>query len=100
MEPTCRGLGRWNLPYIVCGTARGPDNDLSARRSPPRHMGAAKERGTSEAEMIRTAVRHELLGAPPGRTERARRRARLLAALGTSVYPTGYLDELRAGWGS
>jgi hypothetical protein len=64
---------------------------------------AAKERGTSEAELIRTAVRHELLGAPPGQAERAQRRARLLAALGTldsSVYPAGYLDELRAGWRS
>jgi len=62
---------------------------------------AAKERGTSEAELIRTAVRHELLGAPAGHAERAQRRARLLAAMGTldsSVYPSGYLDELRAGW--
>ena len=64
---------------------------------------AAKERGTSEAELIRTAVRHELLGAPPGQAERAQRRARLLAALGTldsSVYPAGYLDEMRSGWRS
>lgn len=62
---------------------------------------AAKERGGSEAELIRTALRHELLGAPPGQAERAQRRARLLAAMGTldsSVYPSGYLDELRAGW--
>ena len=62
---------------------------------------AAKERGTSEAELIRTAVRHELLGAPPGQAERAQKRARLLAALATidsSSYPAGYLDELRAGW--
>ncbi len=62
---------------------------------------AAKERGISEAELIRTAVRHELLGTPPGQEERAQRRARLLAAMGTfdsSVYPSGYLDELRAGW--
>ena len=62
---------------------------------------AAEERGTSEAELIRTAVRHELLGAPPGQAERAQRRARLLAAMGqldSSVYPAGYLDELRAGW--
>lgn len=62
---------------------------------------AAKERGTSEAELIRTAVRHELLGAPAGQAERGRQRARLLAAMGTldsSVYPSGYLDELRAGW--
>jgi metal-responsive CopG/Arc/MetJ family transcriptional regulator len=62
---------------------------------------AAKERGTSEAELIRTAVRHELLGAPAGQAERAQQRARLLAAMGTldrSVYPSGYLDELRAGW--
>lgn len=62
---------------------------------------AAKERGTSEAELIRTAVRHELLGAPAGQAERAQRRARLLAAMGTldrHAYPTGYLAELRAGW--
>ena len=64
---------------------------------------AAKERGTSKAELIRTAVRHELLGAPAGQAERAARRARLLAAMGTvdgSVYPSGYLDELRSGWRS
>lgn len=62
---------------------------------------AAKERGASEAELIRTAVRHELLGAPPGQAERMRQRARLLAAMGkldSSVYPEGYLEELRAGW--
>lgn len=62
---------------------------------------AAKERGTSEAELIRTAVRHELLGAPVGPAERAQQRARLLAAMGTldrSVYPSAYLDERRAGW--
>lgn len=64
---------------------------------------AAKERGTSEAELIRTSVRHELLGAPPGQAERAKRRARLLAAMGSldsSVYPAGYLDELRGAWRS
>jgi len=62
---------------------------------------AAKERGTSEAELIRTAVRHELLGMPADQAERARRRARLLAAMGqldSSVYPAGYLDELRGQW--
>ncbi len=62
---------------------------------------AAKERGTSEAELIRTAIRHELLGAPPDQAERRQRRARLLAAMGTlerSVYPSGYLDEVRTGW--
>jgi metal-responsive CopG/Arc/MetJ family transcriptional regulator len=64
---------------------------------------AAKERGTSEAELIRTAVRHELLGAPAGQAERGERRARLLAATGTldsSVYPPSYLAELRAQWRS
>jgi len=53
---------------------------------------AARERGMSEAELIRTAIRHELLGAPPGQAERARRRARLLAAVGTldsSTFPAG-----------
>lgn len=62
---------------------------------------AAKERDMSEAELIRTAIRHELLGAPAGQAERAQRRAQLLAAMGTldsSVYPDGYLEELRAGW--
>ncbi len=62
---------------------------------------AAKERGTSEAELIRTAVRHELLGAPADQRERAERRARLLAAMGkldSSTYPADYLDELRAQW--
>jgi Ribbon-helix-helix protein, copG family len=62
---------------------------------------AAKERGTSEAELIRMAVRHELLGAPADQQERAQRRARLLGAMGkldSSVYPSGYLDELRAQW--
>ncbi len=62
---------------------------------------AAKERGTSEAELIRTAVRHELLGAPADQRERAQRRVRLLAAMGkldSSTYPADYLDELRAQW--
>jgi metal-responsive CopG/Arc/MetJ family transcriptional regulator len=62
---------------------------------------AARERGTSEAELIRTAVRHELLGAPANQEERAQRRARLLAAMGkldSAVYPSGYLDEMRAEW--
>lgn len=62
---------------------------------------AAKERGTSQAELIRTAIRHELLGAPPGQAERAVKRARLLAAVGSldsTVYPDGYLDEVRTGW--
>jgi metal-responsive CopG/Arc/MetJ family transcriptional regulator len=64
---------------------------------------AARARGTSEAELIRTAVRHELLGAPAGQPERAARRARLLASMGSvdhSVYAPGYLDELRSGWRS
>lgn len=55
----------------------------------------------SETELIRAAIRHELLGAPAGQAERGQRRARLLAAMGTldsSVYPSGYLEELRAGW--
>lgn len=62
---------------------------------------AAVERGSSEADLIRTAIRHELLGAPPEQAERAQRRARLLAAMGSfdeSVYPPGYLDEVRTGW--
>ncbi len=63
----------------------------------------AKERGTSEAELIRSAVRHELLGAPPEQAERARRRARLLAAMGeldSSAYSADYLGELREQWRS
>ncbi|WP_249010367.1 CopG family transcriptional regulator [Conexibacter sp. DBS9H8] len=62
---------------------------------------AARDRGTSEAELIRTAVRHELLGAPAGQAERATRRARLLQAIGSSdpaVFPPGYLDDVRSGW--
>jgi hypothetical protein len=61
---------------------------------------AAGERRISEAELIRTAVRHELLGAPPGQAECAQRRGRLLAAMGSldrHTYPLGYLDELRTG---
>lgn len=91
------------LPYAMCGSV--VDVVKTTVYLPPElHRDlkqAAKERGTSEAELIRTAVRHELLGAPAGQVERARRRARLLAAMGTldtSVYPSGYLDELRAGW--
>lgn len=59
---------------------------------------AARERGTSEAGLIRTAVRRELLGAPADQQERAQRRARLLGAVGkldSSTYATGYLGELR-----
>lgn len=62
---------------------------------------AARERGTSEADLIRTAITHELLGAPPGQAERAQRRARLIAAMGTvddSVYPVDYLRDLRSAW--
>jgi metal-responsive CopG/Arc/MetJ family transcriptional regulator len=62
---------------------------------------AAQERGMSDAELIRTAIRHELLGAPTGQGYRAQQRARLLAAIGSldsGVYPAGYLDEVRAGW--
>jgi metal-responsive CopG/Arc/MetJ family transcriptional regulator len=61
----------------------------------------AKARGTSEAELIRTAIRHELLGAPADQPERVRKRERLLAAVGSldsTVYPDGYLNEVRAGW--
>jgi hypothetical protein len=57
--------------------------------------------GTSKAEVIHTAVRHELLGASADQQERARRRARLLAAMGKldgTVYPVGHLDDLRAEW--
>jgi hypothetical protein len=82
--------------------ARWEDDDLLAGRAPPGDQaGGGKARGTSEAELIRTAVRHELLGAPVDQQERARRRARLLAAMGkldSSAYPSGYLDELRAQW--
>ena len=85
----------WYIRLVVKTTIYLPDE---------LHQGikhAAKERGTSEAELIRTAVRHELLGAPADQQERAQRRARLLAAMGkldSSAYPSGYLDELRAPW--
>ena len=87
----------WYDAFVVKTTIYLPDDLHQALKL------AAKERRTSEAELIRTAVRHELLGAPPGQAERAERRARLLAALGTldsSVYPAEYLEELRAGWRS
>lgn len=61
----------------------------------------ARERATSEADLIRTAIRHEIDGAPPEQRARAERHARLMAVLGTvgpEVYPPGYLEELRAGW--
>jgi metal-responsive CopG/Arc/MetJ family transcriptional regulator len=61
---------------------------------------AAKERGTSEAELIRAAVRHELLGAPPGQAERAQRRARLLAAMGTLDSLATQVIEMGAREGS
>jgi hypothetical protein len=85
----------WYIPRVVKTTIYLPDE---------LHQGikhAAKERGTSEAELIRTAVRHELLGAPADQQERAQRRGRLLAAMGkldSSAYPADYLDELRAQW--
>jgi hypothetical protein len=85
----------WYIQTVVKTTIYLPDE---------LHQGikhAARERGTSEAELIRTAVRHELLGAPADQQERAQRRARLLAAMGkldSSAYPSGYLDELRAQW--
>jgi hypothetical protein len=56
-----------------------------------------------EAELIRIAVRHDLLGAPADQQERAQRRGRLLAAMGkldSSAYPADYLDELGAQWRS
>jgi hypothetical protein len=85
----------WYIQLVVKTTIYLPDE---------LHQGikhAAKERGTSEAELIRTAVRHELLGAPADQQERAQRRGRLLAAMGkldSSAYPADYLDELRAQW--
>jgi predicted transcriptional regulator len=62
---------------------------------------AAKQRGTSEAELIATAIRHELSGVLDEQQESVRRRTRLLAAIGSldsSVYPAGHLDGLRAEW--
>jgi metal-responsive CopG/Arc/MetJ family transcriptional regulator len=85
----------WYIQLVVKTTIYLPDE---------LHQGikhAAKERGTSEAELIRMAVRHELLGAPADQQERAQRRGRLLAAMGkldSSAYPADYLDELRAQW--
>jgi predicted transcriptional regulator len=61
---------------------------------------AAEGRGIGEAELIRTALHHEL-GAPTGQPEHAHRRARLLAAIGKighSVYSADYLDKLRDEW--
>ena len=58
----------------------------------------AKERGMSGAELIRTAIRHELLRETAG--QRAEKHARLLAAIGSldrGVFPDGYLDEIRTG---
>jgi hypothetical protein len=95
-EPSCATYDVWYVRTIVVKTTIYLPEDLHREL---KH--AAKERGTSEAELIRTAVRHELLGAPQGQAERASQRARLLAAMGTldgSVYPPGYLDELCAGW--
>jgi hypothetical protein len=56
---------------------------------------AAKERGTSEAELIRTAVRHELLGAPVEQQERAKRRARACSRrlASSTAPPTPWLSR-------
>jgi len=70
----------WTRCVVVCATAASSE----------------RERWSS----TRT-VRHELLGAPPGQAERAQRRRRLLAAMGTvdeGTYPPGYLEQLDAGW--
>ena len=89
-SPRTRALA---APYIMYGIL-APVVKTTIYLPDELHQGikqAAKERGTSEAELIRTAVRHELLGAPAGQEERIQRRARLLAAMGkldSSAYPS------------
>lgn len=91
------------VPYITYGTFLGvikttvylPEQLRQALKV------AASERGTSEAELLRTAVRNELLGEPAGRAAEVARRARMLAAMGqldSETYPPEYLASLRGGW--
>ncbi len=89
------------MPYLTYGTLRRVKTTIYLPDELHRELKqVAKARGTSESELIRTAIRHELLGAPPEQTARAEARQRLMNAIGTlnGVYPPGYLEAVRTEW--